>query len=307
MPLSGNIIFWKNLENIRDHLLYDDKQFADFLGVDYFVYLNKKRNQSFLSMNCMFEFSEKMNIHFEDLLSKEFKLNSKITNNNSEMILSERYAIATYSKTRPILNVINYLELHRGTRAKINLLRKFQLSEEFISNPESEINILLLSDIVNFLEKIYHFKPDDFILMGKRMPFLSKNKEINDQLGQIKNLEDAYVYFMEESSKKFDVNYNYKVLNIKNNNILIEAVPNKLVIEELSIDTKMFGNENACRTRMGVISSVSWVRYKRFSPIKKVKSIYSGDTSNVYSVDISSVKSLSNSTNSLGELHATYH
>jgi hypothetical protein len=307
MPLSENIIFWHNLEKIKNHFLYTDKQFADFLGLDLFSYLKHKKNQTFLSMTCVFEFSEKLNLHFEDLLSTEFKLNSKITQNNREMILAERYSVATYSKLRPIINIINYLEIYRGARAKINLLRKFQLSEEFISNPESEVNILLISDIVIFLEKIYHFKPIDFFLMGQRTPFLSKNNQINDQLKKIGNINDTYVYFMEECSKKFDVNYEYKVLKIENNQILVEAAPKKLVLEELKIDSTNFGNEQVCFTRMGVISSVTWAKYRKFTPIKKVSSIYSGDSSNKFVLDTTEIKKLSSSFNFFNEAQSAYH
>ena len=156
MPLSENIILWRNLERIKDQLLLDDSEFAQFLDIPYQEYLRNKNKQLFLPLTCMFEFSEKLNLHFEDLLSSEFKLNSTITNNNRDMILADRYSIASYSKTKPILNIINYLEIHRGVRAKINLLRKFQLTEEFILNQENNTNIFLISDIAKYLTNLYN-------------------------------------------------------------------------------------------------------------------------------------------------------
>jgi hypothetical protein len=307
MFLSENIILWKNLEHIRDHLLLDDEHFAIFLEIPYIEYIKSKNKQLFLSLPCLFEFSEKLNLHFEDLLSPEFKLNSKVINNNREMALSARYSIATYSKTRPILNIINYVEIHRGTRAKINLLRKFQLTEEFLLDQNNNVNILLISDIVNYLQRVYQFKANDFLAMGQRTPFMSNNKMLSEQLLQFKTINETYDFFVEECSAKFDKNYKYRILNNTNNQIIIEATPEKSVLDELKIEAGHFGNENACLSRMGVISSVPWVKYQNFSAIKKIQSIYSGGMSNIYSIDTSFIKNLRGPLDLLHETQPIYH
>ena len=60
-------------------------------------------------MDCLFELAEKMNFHLEDLLLKEdFNINY---NPYSKTPLLERYRPAPPSKTRAIINILDYLAI----------------------------------------------------------------------------------------------------------------------------------------------------------------------------------------------------
>lgn len=304
--LNENQIFWSNLEKLKDSLLLDDLEFAGTLGLSYEEYLKCRKNAYFLPLNCVFEFAEKMNFHFEDLLKEEFKLN--IEKSSGHVILSDRYTYATYSEIQPLRNIISYLEMVRGMRAKINLIRKFNLTEDFFNNEQQRVNIHLISDIVRHLSLTYKFTDKEFKAMGHQTPFVVKSDFLKNKLTVPKNVEDVVSTFFEECTHLFDMNYHYKINSMVDNHVIIDATPRKHVLDELKIDRSEFGNREACYTRMGVISSMTYFKYGLNAPITQIASLQNGDTANRYLMDMTPFKKLgrSSSRNKVSNTHPIY-
>ena len=78
-------------------------------------------------------------------------------------------------------------------------------------------------------------------------------------------------------------------------------------LNEGEVNPEEVGNESACYSRMGIISSISYVNFGIFAPIKKIKSLYSGDDSNLYSIDTSSIRKSSDSLGFFEGANPTYH
>lgn len=291
--LNENQIFWSNLEKIKDTLLLDDLEFAGALGLTFDEYLKCRKNAHYLPLNCVFEFAEKMNFHFEDLLKQEFKLN--IEKGTGKFTLGERYSYATYSEIQPIRNIISYLEMVRGMRAKINLIRKFSLTEEFFQSEQQKTNIHLITDIVRHLTQTYKFTDREFKAMGHQTPFVVKGDFLKNKLTAPKNIEDVVSTFFEECTHLFDVNYHYRIGSMVDNHAIIEAIPRKHVLEELAVDSKDFGIREVCLTRMGVISSMTYYKYGLNAPISQISSLQNGDSSNRYLMDMTPFKRLGRS------------
>lgn len=290
MPLNENQIFWNNMERIKDTLLFTDSELAISLGLSPELYLKFRQSAHMLPLNSVFEFAEKMNFHFEDLLTENFKL-SLFCHKETEMPLPERYSFATYSEIRPIRNIINYLENVRGLRAKTNLIRKFQLTEEFFNRENQKVNIFLISDITSYLKKTYNFTEAEFIAMGHRTPHVIKGSFLKDKLSTQDNIEDIVSCFFEECTQLFDENYDYKITGMTYGQATIDATPKKHVIEELGIiNLSDFSNEHACLTRLGVLSSITYFKYGRNAPVTKTSSVLSGDKANRYVLDMTSFK-----------------
>lgn len=293
MLLNESEIFWRNLEKIKNTLLLDDSGFAGTLGLSLKEYIKLRDSSTFLPLDCMFEFAEKMNFHLEDLMSKDFKMKTEVKKSNGEFVLGERYSYATYSEIQPLRNIINYLELVRGERAKINLIRKFQLTEEFFAQTEQKTNINLITDIVAYMDKTYRFSDSEFIGMGQRTPFVTKSTYLSDKLSHHKTVQDVVSSFFEECTHLFDQNYHYRISSMESDQAIIEAIPRNYVLDEMKIKRQDFGNEKLCLTRMGVISSMTYFKYGTNAPITKIASLQNGDMSNRYLVDLSIFKNLS--------------
>lgn len=283
-------LFWYNLDHIKDKLLLSDEAFAKFIGISFTQYSKCRSNLSYLPTSAVFELAEKCNFHFEDLLKPNFVFQLA---NDKEGPIPDKYLIAPYSKLTPTVNIINYLEKTRGTRTKTNLLRKFQISDNFFQNTESRSNIRLISDVTQYLAETYKFSDEEFINMGKQTPFSPAGSLIADKLKGITNVTDMLEVFITQCATFFDKNADYRVLNVSNDFLTMECIPKKDVMEELKIRSHEFGNEEVCLTKMGCISSFSYFHFKRYARIDKLNSVYDGDESNRYIVDLAPFKKLS--------------
>lgn len=292
MQNGENIIFWNNLEKIKNLLQFDDVDFSKSMGIHFEEYDNLKASSKTLPVDCLFELAEKMNFHLEDLLLKDdFSLNY---NPHAQVPLLERYRPAPHSQTRAIINILDYLERVRGTRAKINLIRKFQLSEDYIKNEHNQANVLLISDIVKYLAVKHNFTKADFVGIGRRMPFLTNNKILKEKLADKRNAHEILDCFVYECTKLFDTNCTYKISELNSNYAVINVEPNKNVLEELQIPFEKFGNEELCLTKMGNFSSTMYYKYGKNAQIKKISSIHDGQKTNKYLLNLEPFKKMEN-------------
>lgn len=287
---EDNQLFWRNLEKIKDVLLLNDVEFAASMGLKLEEYLSCKKKNSTLPIDALFGLAEKLNFHLEDLLLKsDFTVNY---NPHAQQPLLDRYTLAPHSQTRAIINILNYVELTKGTRAKINLIRKFQLSEEYIKNEKNQANVLLISDILKYLGTNHNFKKADYIGIGRRMPFLENNHILKDKLSIHRTAYEILECFVYECTQLFDTNCTYTIAEATTDYAIIDVRPNRNVVDELRLDNKNFGNEELCLTKMGNFSSAVFYKYGKNAQIKKINSIHSGHKTNQYLLDLSPFKKM---------------
>ena len=283
-------LFWFNLDHIKDKLNLSDEAFAKYIGVSFGQYKKCRENLAFLPTAVVYELAEKCNFHFADLLTPNFELNFT-GGEQFEKPLPDRYTTAAYSKLAPTKNIINYLEKTRGRRAKLNLIRKFQLSEEYLGDVSNRANIHLISDVVKYLAETYQFTEKEFIAMGQQTPFTIDI--LKDKLSDHKDIYGVLDAFFAECTQIFDKNCDYRITDIVNDFAIIEGSPRKEVLDELKVRPEEFGNEEVCLTKMGCISSMTYFKYRRYGRMEKLTSIYAGDASNTYLLDLAPFKKLS--------------
>lgn len=268
-------------------MLLSHTDFAASMGMRSADYMASKLKEKFLSVDAVYELGEKMNFHFSDLLTSDFVLNY---DPNDKRPLGNRYNSATFSHTRALINILNYVELTKGTRAKINLLRKFQLSEEFIKQENNKANYLLITDVTKYLTTQLGFTQKDFLAIGRRMPFLSHSAVLKSKLSEHKAATEILECFIYECTTLFDTNCTYRISHMNSDEAVVEVVPNKHVVDALRLNMIDFGNEEVCLTKMGNISSTMYFRYGRNARVKKISSIHQGSESNKYLFDLSPFK-----------------
>ena len=282
MPLNESQIFWRNIEKVKDNQLLDDVQFAKEIQMDLKEFLKIRGSTSLLPLDVAFVFAEKFNFHFEDLLKKDFKLKS----GSSTTALLERYTNASYSQTKPIMSIMHYLEQVRGPRAKVNVLRKFQLSEEFLLNDKHKTNIYLVSDIAKYIQSTFKFSDNDFVLMGQTTPFVTDNSFLRSKLTGHKSVQQMLTYFFEECTHLFDQNSHYVLEDLNKDYAIIAAIPKKAVMEELEVEKHLFGSKPSSLSRAGIISSMTMFQYNMNAPVTKISCMYTGDEYDRYLLDL---------------------
>ena len=286
MPLNDSQIFWLNLEKIKDDLLISDAQFAQELQMSLKDYLKIRGTSKLLPLDIAFEYAEKRNFHFEDL----FKIDFKLKLDSTSCALLDRYTYANYSQIKPVMSIVDYLEQIRGPRAKTNLLRKFQLSEDFLMDDANKANIFLVSDIASYMKSAFNFTDNEFILMGQRTPYVTGNNFLKTKLTNHSSAQSIFANFFEECTQLFDKNSTYRVDKMTDEFAIIDAIPKRSVIEELQISPSEFGNDQASLSRAGIISSMTVFQYNLNTPIKKISSLYHGDKYDRYLLDLSVFK-----------------
>lgn len=282
MPLNESQIFWRNIEKVKDNQLLDDAQFAKEIQMDLKEYLKIQGSTSLLPLDVAFVFAEKFNFHFEDLFKKDFKLKA----GNSTTALLDRYTMANYSQTKPIMSIMHYLEQVRGPRAKVNVLRKFQLSEEFLQNDKHKTNIFMISDIATYIRSTFKFSDEEFIRMGQTTPFASENSFLREKLTGHTSVQKMLTYFFEECTHLFDRNFHYTIEVMNKDYAIIAAIPKKAVMEELQVDLTTFGSVPSSLSRAGVISSMTMFQYNQNAPVSKISCMYNADKYDRYLLDL---------------------
>lgn len=277
--------FWKNISLVQEALLLDDEAFALFIGLDHLEFI-KCKNRFVLPLVNLIELEDRLDFDYRKLFSEQIDVDQLINAQVATEQLSDRYSVATYSRTAPIRNILDYLKETKGIRSKIDLLKRFNLSPAFFKDENQTTNIHLISDIVQYLKFYQDLKDQEFIAMGRRTPFTLKSNVLEEKLIGKKNVQETLECFFQECTHNFDRNYIYTLQKLEKDYALIDASPRREVMEELEVDESEFGNETACLTRMGVISSVTWYKHKEFATLTKIDSIYKGGKSNRYLMDL---------------------
>lgn len=282
------ISFWKNLNHLQRVLLLSNDEFLKNVGIDSSDFEKLYLRKELLPLEIVFKLSEKFNFYAFDLFNEDFVYEDK-----KQFELLEKYRKAQYSKIRPILNILDFLRIKRGDRAVVNLMRKFQLREEFLKNPDNQANIFLITDVVSYLKDTFAFSDYEFYQMGLRTPFVDYSGAIVSEISKAPTMKEAYTYFVEELSKKFDLNFKYSISKLSDSEMIIDSTPNLDVLRELNVSNSQFGSEAVCLTRMGVISSISMINHKNPAKVEKIQSIYNGGSFNRYRVEFLNTQKLS--------------
>lgn len=282
MPLDEGQIFWRNIEKVKDSQFLDDAQFAKELQMDLKDYLKIRGSTSLLPLDVAFIFAEKFNFHFEDLFKTDFKLKT----GSSTTALLDRYTHASYSQTKPIMSIMHYLEQVRGPRAKVNVLRKFQLSEDFLLNDKHKANIFLVSDIATYIQSTFKFSDKDFVLMGQTTPFVTDNDFLRNKLTGHTSVQKMFTYFFDECTHLFDQNCDYSLEIMNKDYAIIAAIPKRAVMEELNVVPELFGSSPSSLSRAGIISSMTMFQYNINAPVTRISSLYHGDRYDRYLLDL---------------------
>lgn len=284
-------IFWGNLERVRNTLLLNEFEFAEYLDVSEEFYKTRRKRQHFLPVYCLHQLASVYGFLFEDLLKSDFDVSSIINIDNSSNTLGERYSYATFSTTIPILNIINYIESEKGISVKVDVFKRFGLSSTFFNDPTLKTNLHLISDI-NFYLKTYHGLQDmEFRLMGEQFVKTMSRTKLETPFKEARTLQEIISIFIEDISVQLDQNYHYQISKLTEDFAVIDSIPRKRLIEELGVPADLISNEVTCLTKMGLMASVTSLYNGTKAKVTKIDSLFSGGSSNKYLIDFSTCNS----------------
>jgi hypothetical protein len=274
--------FWKIVNKLQTVLLLNDDAMANLFDMPRAYFKNLKIEKKFPEQRKLAHFASRLNLCTEAFFTGEIdyiQVQNSFLGNYEE--LPTKYSYGGLSKTRTIINCLNYIEDKYGLGAKHSLLRSLQIDPRYFDSPERKINIYVLTDICSFLRK-HSFSNEDFIEIGKRSYDTNKNTELGCMFSTHKNVYDLFEDICSNLSVRFDQNFNYSISKVGNRAIHIQSAPTQQAQDLLK--TKKIGNETICLTKLGVFGTFPNYLGLENGNAVKTKCLYQGDSCNEYKV-----------------------
>jgi len=271
------IDIWPTLNRVQATLNLSTSEMAELLEMSEKLFLRFRNERRTISLYSALAFATRMNLTLSALYANRIDFGILARHYFGDTnYLPKRYTIGAFSKKRTVVNFLNYVQSARGTAFRLELLRHFQLTEAAFSDTESPINILFLTELLEFL-RTSGFDDEDFFHIGTNTYFTNRESPIALALSSLKTCESLFERINSELFVHFDRNTHYRLIRLEKDGCIKEATPNEEVCDLLKI-TKP-GNRDGCIQKAGTISMLPV--YLGFSPaqVMETSCIHEGDSS----------------------------
>lgn len=273
---------WSQIDRIQQALFLDDDNMARLFELSRADFKKARQSKQCFPLKNLHSFTQRLSVSLDkliegniDLIQIQSLFLGKITE------LPRRYNYGKLSKSRTLINCLDYIDLRLGARVKNSLLKSLQIDPRFFNCPNKSMNINVLTDLCEQLIQL-GFSQSEFKSLGKRSYATNSNTELGQQLRSHSTIEELFEDICSNQSVKFDQNFNYKISKVERNAIYIQSQPTDIAMDLMKL--KNIGNKTICHTKLGVFSTFPrYLGYENTDAIK-TKCIYSGDSCLEYKV-----------------------
>lgn len=154
------------LDEIRQTLDLSDKDLSGYMHLTV-PELDKVRNGSRrVSIQAICYLSDALNLQLDAFRTGHIDYQAlKEHHTGNVSYISEKYSRAAFSKMSTFLVFLEYLERYSGPQVKYSLMRKFQLTNAAVEDPNRRINISFFKDMLAYLSSV-GFSSVDFYNIG---------------------------------------------------------------------------------------------------------------------------------------------
>ncbi len=276
---------WITIDKIKHTLCWSDQVIADRLQMtlDGFLLMqNCNISPSLLSITSL---ANSLEISIESVVTGKICYETlKAHQNGQTDHLPERYSVATFSKRKTTIHLLDFIETNFGWQTKKNVLNHFQINEGFTSKPDAEVNFLLPSDICEYLGKTYRMPVELIQKMGAHSALTNKNTFAGKTLYRLRSPKILLEHFFSQLvNQHFEKNQTYQIIKLTDRFCLVET----RFKEELkdSLKTGQLGNIFACNSIAGTMSSLTTYLNLPSSHVTKVDCVHQGGCSCKYLID----------------------
>lgn len=270
----------RNLLNfIRDFkisLNLSDAEMAEQLRLTPGNYAKVASGKIEIPLVALYDLLEKQNICFESIMNNtvNYLVISESAKGNLTY-LPEKYQRAANSSRRSALYMLNYINRRFGWQHRLSILRKLQLNESVLKNPDDKNNIFLSIDICNSVLKTG--SAQDVVEMGRNFSTFAQTHSFASSFKQARNSSEAYeIMFTGILEKYVENNYIWKIKKLNNETCVLSGSPNPDVKSE--IGTQII-NPAMCHLRHGFISSIPSFIAQPVANVKKISCLCHGNIS----------------------------
>jgi hypothetical protein len=280
-----DFIFWKTVENIKKVLVLDDDSIASMLLIKPSHYQKLQKRNKLPSLSSLDKLTSRLGLNLNSLFSEQIdymRLRERFYGN--VYALPTRYDYGKLSKSRTIINCLDYLSIKYNDNVKYTVLGQLQIDPLFFEDDDRTMNINVISDLCTFLKKSFHFEKEDFMSLGRWSYQVNKDNELGKKLSSYNKAPDMFNAICKELSTAFEKNFDYDLKSISGNTVTIQSRPSEEAQDLLR--SKLVGNSTTCLTKMGVLSSFSQYLSLPAAKVEKTKCMYQGDKITEYEIII---------------------
>ena len=281
------------LLRVQSTLCLSDPDFSNYLEVNPQQFETIKAGMKSIPLLAFAKLAERLNLNLEDLYHGRVDYPSLGVRFRTEpQHLPEKYSAGAGSRFATVINILDYVEEKYGWHKRIETLRHFQMSEDFLSAPERPVNFRFMTHLLTYLDA--HVMPEtEFFRIGQNtLKILDKSNLLKPSGNPSSvpssipsSIKDAYEFFFKDTIRFIDCNYIYTLEKLTRSSCVVSLKPNPAVSEPM--EWKAPGSFGTCIYRAGSLSIVPRYLGKSAAHVLKTKCVHQGETSCEYHLTFS--------------------
>lgn len=238
-----------------------------------------------LALDRSYHFADLLEVDFQNLSNGKIDLEALSEHlKGNKNYLPTRYQNYAQSKVRTINNVLDFLDAHQRRR----MLRKLQINEQILTDPDRQVCGQMLMDLFYAIHKegvaVEAFRGIGFRASQKYKPIFLKAGDI--QAGSSAKL--VYELAIHKLDQHVEKNMQYKIEKMDVNKLLLVVTTREDLQDALKI--KIFGNQPHCFNIMGWYEGILTFSKDQPAIVKKVACVHQGDSGCRYEIEYSHVR-----------------
>ncbi|MGK5085056.1 hypothetical protein WDW37_17340 [Bdellovibrionota bacterium FG-1] len=267
---------WQTLNRIQETLSLSDSAMADLMRLTSRDFTNlKTRNVEPLIRSTM-ALAEVINVGFDSLVTNAIDyvaLSRQFFGN--ECYIPEKYVYGASSKRRSVVNLLDYVEQRLGWERRLQILRRFQMTEAMFTDPDAPINLRLSVDIGSWVLKQYR-NEQLLVEMGRNAVNTHRNSPMGIELQKARNLRELFEMMCEFVLEKYiEKNFKWSIRFHDATTCSIDGVPDRELIPV--IGANYINSRVGCLVRTGFMASIPGYLNFPTIEVKKTKCVSAGD------------------------------
>ncbi|MBD65840.1 MAG: hypothetical protein CME62_11580 [Halobacteriovoraceae bacterium] len=273
--------FWQNIELIQKSLVLNEFVVADMFELKTEEFKQLRTTLVIPNINNVNMFTSNLGITIDQLFQRDQLDLGQLRNKFYGLIytLPAKYDYGKLSKSRTIINCLDFIEKKYGLEFKQSILNMLQIDPRFFDSPLRTMNINVITDLCNILSEV-GLDYEELKKLGRHSYEANKETEFGQLLSQYNNVPELLEVLCGHLSLHFDRNFEYDLINCSEHQATIHCYVTEEVKDLMKVNK--VGNENICATKLGVFESFPKYLGLDFAEAKKTKSLYQGDSVNEY-------------------------
>ncbi len=251
---------------------------------------NKKLKPSRLPLSELLEILNKLNVTMDSVIENRVDYSVLASQYASHDLMPARYMEHSLLSSRFTgMYMINHVSSTQGEKAAKNLMQNFQLKGSQFQDPLQMNNVILSSDICEYIYKYYG--SDEVFHMGQHFASLLKKTVHGQSLAQAPDLLSMFEYFCEEiAPKHVEKNFHWKVDGFGFDYLTVTGHPTEQFKDSFHAEIKKV--PSLPYVHMGLMKSLPDIFGRFHTEVETLKSIQEGDDCNKFKLTYTPIKQL---------------